>query len=347
MNLYRLLFPLIRRLDPESAHHLVLRLLGAAQRSSPGRALLRRMAGPTPEDPVALFGLRFPNRVGVAAGFDKDVHMAEGLGLLGFGHVEVGTLTPRPQPGNPRPRIFRLADDRAIINRMGFPNCGVEAALPRLRALDRERRRFVLGVSLGKQKETPLERAADDYLAVMRSVYPYADYLAVNISSPNTPDLRALQGDVYLRDLLSQLQTESEVLARASAAAARPLLVKIAPDLTWDELDRILAIALETGVAGLIATNTTLSREGLTDPRKTETGGMSGQPLLARSTEIVAHIHRQTGGRLPVIGVGGIFSADDARKKLDAGASLVQVYTGLVYEGPGIAGTILRGLCRR
>jgi dihydroorotate dehydrogenase len=338
------IFPLLRRLDAEQAHEHTLTLLQWAQRRPLGRALLRLIAGPLPQRPVSLFGLSFPNVLGLAAGFDKDARVASGLALLGFGHVEVGTLTPRPQAGNPRPRIFRLPGDGALINRMGFPNAGVEAALPRLRALSAQERTFVLGVSLGKQKETTLAEAVADYTAVMRAVYPHADYLAVNVSSPNTPGLRQLQGGDYLEQLLGTLASESRALAEKRAVKRRPLLVKIAPDLTWPELDQILTAVQDNQVEGIIATNTTVSRARLTDPLWKEKGGLSGRPLADRSNEVIAYIVHQTGGRIPVVGVGGVRTAADVRAKLDAGASLAQLYTALVYEGPGIAGRILRGL---
>lgn len=334
-------------------HEQTLTWLEWTQSYIVGRAVLRLMAGHVPYKPVQVLGLTFPNVLGLAAGFDKDVRVAAGLACLGFGHVEVGTLTPRPQAGNPRPRVFRLKDDEALINRMGFPNGGMETAVSRLKKLSEwrgvksEERKvppFILGVSLGKQKETPLADAAQDYVAVMEAVYPYADYLAVNISSPNTPGLRELQGGDYLGNLMGQLQATNNRLAGERGVKKRPLLVKIAPDLAWQEVDEIITAVLDHHIDGIIATNTTLSREGLTDPHKNETGGLSGQPLTARSTEIIAYIARQTTGKLPIIGVGGIRTAAEAQAKLEAGASLLQLYTALVYEGPGVAGRILCGL---
>ncbi|MCB9434202.1 MAG: quinone-dependent dihydroorotate dehydrogenase [Ardenticatenaceae bacterium] len=335
-------YPLLARGEAEWVHERTLAALALAGKTAVFSPLLHAIAGKLPRRPVFLFGLTFPNVLGMAAGFDKDVRVAEGLALLGFGHVEVGTLTPRPQGGNPRPRIFRLREDGALINRMGFPNGGVAAALPRLAALGQKQRNFVLGVSLGKQKETPLAEAERDYVAVMTAVYPYADYLAVNISSPNTPGLRELQGGRYLDHLLGVLQGENGRLAAQHEGKKRPLLVKIAPDLTWDELDEILAACQRNSVDGIIATNTTLSREGLTAANREETGGLSGVPLCQRSTDIIAAIARQTS--LPIIGVGGVRTAVDVQQKLDAGASLVQLYTGLVYEGPALPGRILRDL---
>ncbi|MCP4415883.1 MAG: quinone-dependent dihydroorotate dehydrogenase [Chloroflexi bacterium] len=336
-------FPLLRRMDAEKVHDRTLRLLQLAQGGA-GRPFLKKVAGNIPNQPVQLAGLTFPNPLGMAAGFDKDVRVATGLSLLGFGHIEVGTLTPRPQMGNPRPRIFRLTADGAIINRMGFPNGGVATAVPRLQKLAAAPRSFVLGVSLGKQKETPLAEAAHDYCEVMQAVFPFADYLAVNISSPNTPGLRVLQGGDYLGRLLATLVTKNEALAQLQGSVKRPLFVKIAPDLSWAELDEILTAVQDNQIDGIIATNTTISRSGLTDSNQSESGGLSGLSLRQQSNEIIRYIFRQTNGRLPIIGVGGVRSVADMQAKLDAGASLVQLYTGLVYEGPNLPGRLLRGL---
>jgi dihydroorotate dehydrogenase len=345
MGLYqKLLWPAFRSMEPEAAHDRIVQMLRLAQSNPLGRSVLHSIAGKLPAQPVKAFGLTFPNVIGVAAGFDKNVRVAPGLGELGFGHVEVGTLTPRPQQGNPRPRVFRLLEDEAVINRMGFPNCGVENALPRLKRMSPATRTWVLGVSLGKQKETPLTEAAQDYVTVMREVYVAADYLAVNISSPNTPDLRDLQHDAYLDSLLGALVAERDALAERHRTKARPLLLKIAPDLTHAELDSILDAALRHGLDGVIATNTTVSRDGARSPLTRETGGLSGKPLAGRSTAIIAHAHRHCGDKLPIIGVGGVLDPADAREKLDAGAVLVQVYTGMVYRGPAIAGNIVRGV---
>lgn len=339
------MFPLLRRMDAEAVHEHTLRLLQLAQ-TGVLRPFLHKIGGQLPNQPIEFAGLTFPNILGMAAGFDKDIRVATGLAALGFGHVEVGTLTPRPQAGNPRPRIFRLPEDGAIINRMGFPNGGVVAALPRLRRLAVPTRNFVLGVSLGKQKATPLADAAGDYCAVMQAVYPFADYLAVNISSPNTPGLRALQSGNYLGQLLGTLSAENESLSQALDVSKRPLFVKIAPDLTVAELDEILTAVQDNQIDAIIATNTTTGRDGLISARQNEAGGLSGLPLRRPSTEIIHHIHRQTNGRLPIIGVGGIRNAADVQEKLDAGAGLVQLYTSLVYEGPGLPGRLLRALAR-
>lgn len=340
----RFLFPALRRFDPETTHDLTLRALAFAQQRRAGRALLRTIAGQLPERPVELFGLHFANELGVAAGFDKNVQVATGLGQLGFGHVEVGTLTPRPQKGNARPRVFRLPEDRALINRMGFPNDGVMQAGRKLREHARCQDRPVIGVSLGKQKETTLEDAAGDYLAVMNAVFSYADYLAVNISSPNTPGLRDLQSRSFLSRLLLALMDGNRTLAAQFRLPVRPLILKISPDLAWKQLDHVLEAADEQGISGIVATNTTLARPGLTSPRRSVSGGLSGSPLRERSTEMIRYIRRESSGRMPVIGVGGVTSAADVKEKLDAGATLVQMYTGLVYEGPGVAGRILRSL---
>jgi dihydroorotate dehydrogenase len=340
----RFIFPFLSRIDAEEAHQRVLSSLVFAQRRSLGRAILRLLAGKIPATAVHLFGLNFPNILGVAAGFDKDVHMAPGLAMLGFGHIEVGTITPRPQAGNPKPRIYRLPKDEALINRMGFPNDGVKAVVSRLRAMNQVERPYVLGVSLGKQKNTALENAAADYASILEEVFPYADYLAINVSSPNTPELRKLQGSNYLGQLLDSLMAVNRVLSTKHGQAKRPLLIKISPDLSWPEVDDIVQTAIDKHVDGVIAANTTIERNGLKDANQAQAGGLSGPPLALRSTQIIRHISKQTNGRLPIIGVGGIRTAADVQAKVDAGASLVQLYTALVYEGPRLPGRILREL---
>ncbi|MBK7896928.1 MAG: quinone-dependent dihydroorotate dehydrogenase [Anaerolineaceae bacterium] len=332
-------------MDAETVHDRTLRLLELAQ-GGVGRPFLKKIAGPLPQNPVQFAGLTFPNVLGMAAGFDKDVRVVPGLAALGFGHIEVGTLTPRPQAGNPRPRIFRLPEDGAIINRMGFPNGGVQAALPRLQKLAAKPHDYILGVSLGKQKETPLASASADYIAVMQAVYPFADYLAVNISSPNTPGLRELQGGDYLGQLLGALAAENERLAAGHGVGKRPLFIKIAPDLSLGELDEILTAVQDHQIDAIIATNTTIGRDGLRSPNQREAGGLSGLPLREKSTEMIKHIWGVTNGRLPIIGVGGIRTAADVQAKLDTGASLVQLYTSLVYEGPGLPGNLLHALTK-
>jgi dihydroorotate dehydrogenase len=330
--LYRLLRPLLFRLDPESAHGLSLRALQLLGALSPLAGLLRARNTPGTR-PVPLFGLTFPNRVGLAAGYDKDGLAWRGLAALGFGHLELGTVTPRPQPGNPRPRIFRLPEDRSLVNRMGFPNRGAEALTPRL-----HRHRpagLILGVNLGKQRETALAAAAADYELLMDRFAPVADYLAINVSSPNTPGLRDLQQARTLEPLLAGLARRRAELATRLQRRV-PLLVKLSPDLDEGELERALQAVVAAGLDGVIATNTTTAREGLRSPSAIESGGLSGAALTARSTAVVSTIARLTAGKLPIVACGGVMSAADARAKLEAGASLVQLYTGLIYEGPGL-----------
>lgn len=345
MKIYsRVIFPFLCRFDPERTHDIVINLLERAQASSVGRPLLRTIGGRVPRQEVTISGLTFPNPIGVAAGFDKDARIVESLSLLGFGHIEVGTLTPNNQPGNPKPRIFRLRADKALINRMGFPSEGAKTAHDRLQESSLRYHDAVLGVSIGKQKETPLNLAVNDYVSVMRTIYSAADYFAINISSPNTPGLRDLQLSRYLDGLLKTLNGENLRLAQQHAVQRRPLFVKISPDQTWSEIDSILEYFADKKIDGIIATNTTVDRTGLNNGNAGEVGGLSGLPLASRSNEIIAYITRATNGELPVIGAGGVFTAQDVRSKLDAGAVLVQVYTGLVYEGPGMVGRILREL---
>jgi dihydroorotate dehydrogenase len=340
----QLIYPFLKQVDAEKAHDGTIRLLEMVQNRTVGRAFLRILAGNVPEHQVILGGLNFRNQLGVAAGFDKDARVIRALSLLGFGHIEVGTLTPYPQAGNPKPRVFRLPEDRAIINRMGFPNCGVAVAASRLRLAKSAELNCVLGVSLGKQKETPLEEAAGDYEEVMTGVYPYADYLAINVSSPNTRDLRRLQGRRQLDYLLERLTNHNVAMAERFCMQKKPLLIKIAPDLTFSEIDILLECALSHNMAGILATNTTLVRDGLSNHNYREVGGLSGYPVAQKSNEIVAYISRHTQGQLAIIGVGGIFEAKDVRQKLAAGASLVQLYTGMVYEGPRLAGRLMRAM---
>lgn len=290
-----------------------------------------------------VFGIKFPSPVGVAAGLDKDAEVPDALGALGFSFVEIGTVTPEPQPGNPSPRLFRLPEDKALINRMGFNNQGAKAAAGRLA---KRRTRVIVGGNIGKNKVTPNAQATSDYLKCYDALYPYVDYFAVNVSSPNTPGLRELQDKEPLEALLTALQKKN-----ASMPAAKPVLLKIAPDLTDDQLDDIIEIVGNTGIAGVIATNTTVSREMILSTRadKVEAmgaGGLSGMPLSERSTEVIRYLHERSGGRFPIIGVGGIMSPDDALEKLDAGASLVQVYTGFIYEGPAFVKSINKAILK-
>ncbi len=324
---YPLARSLLFRLDPETSHDLTLGLLG---RLGEAAALL---APAVPRRPRVVMGIEFPNPVGLAAGLDKNGVAIEALGALGFGFVEVGTVTPRPQPGNPRPRLFRLPEAEALINRFGFNNQGVDALVERLHA---SRYRGVLGINIGKNKDTPNERALDDYLHCLRKVYRYAGYVTVNISSPNTPGLRDLQ---YGEDLDRLLGTLKEAQARLAAEHGRyvPLALKIAPDIADDDVAVIAAALTRAQMDGVIATNTTLSRAGVEKcAHAAETGGLSGAPLNARSTDVIRLLARALDGALPVIGVGGIGSGADARAKTDAGASLVQLYSGFIYRGPAL-----------
>lgn len=339
--MYRALFDLVlSRLDPERAHHLAFVVIRALPAVGLG-GLARRFTGADPSLAVEALGHRFDSPFGVAAGFDKDGEGVLGLGALGFGHVEVGTITARPQPGNDKPRLFRLIPDRAVINRMGFNNHGAEAAANRLLKVRRARRRPVLGVNIGKSRVVAVEDATADYLTSARALAPVADYLVVNVSSPNTPGLRGLQELELLSPLLSAVK---------EVAGETPLLVKIAPDLTDEQVERIARLAVELGLAGIIATNTTISREGLvTDPAVVEAagaGGLSGAPLAARSLEVLRLIRAVVPPELCVISVGGVETAEDVQERLDAGATLVQGYTAFLYRGPLWARQINRGLLR-
>ena len=292
--------------------------------------------------------MTFPNTVGLAAGFDKNGTATDFLCSLGFGFVEVGTVTSEAQPGNPKPRIFRLPHDRALINRLGFNNCGAKAVVKNLK---KHRPDCVLGINIGKSRSVAIEKAIPDYLKTFEIIYHTADYIAVNVSSPNTPQLRELQQPDTLAELLGALQARNgELAAKSFLPEPKPLLLKIAPDLEDDEIESIVQIALSRSVAGIIATNTTVNRDGLQSSRSridaSGEGGLSGAPLRDRSNEIIALIYRSTGGSLPIVGVGGVFTAEDAWQKICAGASLVQLYTGFIYEGPGIARDINEGLRR-
>ena len=332
--------PILFRLDPELVHSWTLRLIRVAGQLPPARALLRRMYS-VPAEPVEAFGLRLNNPVGLAAGYDKDGLGWKGLACLGFGHVEIGTVTPRPQPGNPQPRLFRLPQERALINRMGFPGKGAAFVARQLEG--KRPAGLILGVNIGKNKDTPLEGAAGDYLSLFDTFAPLAEYLAVNVSSPNTVGLRRLQAREALHDLLAALAgRRKEWISAVPASPARriPILVKLAPDLTGEELDDALWAIVDSGMDGVIAANTTLSREGILSRLAGESGGLSGEPLRRKSTQMIADIYARTQGSLPIIGVGGISTPAHAREKLEAGAALVQVYTGLVYAGPGLVSRI-------
>ena len=340
-RMYWLVKKVLFSIDPESVHHIVMKRLDSVYRIPVFRKMLRGMF--RVEDTRlerTLWGIRFPNPVGLGAGFDKDAKYTDALACLGFGFVEIGTVTPRAQPGNPQPRLFRLPADSALINRMGFNNEGAEAAAARLR---KRKERLVIGGNIGKNKDTPNEEAINDYIACLKALYDTVDYFVVNVSSPNTPGLRALQDKGPLTEILNRLMELNKSLGNP-----KPLLLKIAPDLTNGQLDDIIAIVKETGIDGIVATNTTIERTGLTTPatevESMGAGGLSGKPLLKRSTEVIRYLHTHGNGQIPIIAVGGIFTAADAREKLEAGASLVQVYTGFVYEGPAIASNICKGL---
>ncbi len=334
--------PALFNLDAERAHHLVFDNLRRAAQLPGAKALLRGLYNyQHPSLARELFGLKFPNPVGLAAGFDKNALLTDELATLGFGFVEIGTVTPRPQPGNPQPRLFRLPQDEALVNRMGFNNDG--AAVVAARLARRQNRQLIIGGNIGKNKDTPNEHAAADYVACFEALADVVDYFVVNVSSPNTPNLRQLQEKKPLIDLLQQVQARNQQRPKP-----RPLLLKIAPDLTDSQLDDILEIAEETQLSGLVATNTTISRDNLvTDAGRVAAlgaGGLSGRPLRARATEVIRYLHERSHGTLPIIGAGGIHSAADALEKLAAGASLVQLYTGFIYEGPALVSQINKAL---
>lgn len=342
-RLWTALKPLIFGLDPELAHGLSLHLLRLAAAVPGGSMVLRRVFAPVSPQPVTAFGLNFSHPVGLAAGYDKDGIAWRGLACLGFSHVEIGTVTPQPQGGNPKPRVFRLVDDRGVINRLGFPSRGMEFVAAQLGGPRPDG--VVLGVNIGKNKDTALVDAAGDYLAVMTRLYDVADYIAVNVSSPNTPGLRDLQGGDYLGALLTTLVARRDELA-ARSGTRKPLLVKIAPDLDDDALRTSAGAIVDAAVDGVIATNTTVARAGLTSSHRAEKGGLSGAPLTDRSTERLATLCRFLGPEVDVVGVGGVMAARDAAAKIAAGAKLVQVYSGMVYAGPGLASAIASQLPR-
>lgn len=337
--------PILFRMDPEEAHEHGVDALAWLGRAGPLCRMLEALnrLDPAVHRPVKAFGLEFPNAVGLAAGFDKNARAWPAAAALGFGHVEIGTVTALPQPGNPQPRLFRYPEQKAVINRMGFNNEGSEAVAARLASQPAVgRRRIPLGVNLGKSKVTPNEEATQDYLTSFGRLADHADYVVVNVSSPNTPGLRALQDEKPLRELLGALSAAN----RARGDGRRPLLLKIAPDLSWPQIDAALGVIAEFALDGIIATNTTLARPGpFADIG--QTGGLSGAPLLRRSTQIVSYISRRTEGRLPIIAAGGITDEAGAGEKLDAGATLVQVYTGMIYEGPFFPARLARACAER
>lgn len=325
--MYPLIRPLLFKLDAETAHHLTMTALSKAHRLH----LLQLLATKIPDQPVTIMGLTFPNPVGLAAGLDKNGVCINALGALGFGFIEIGTVTPRPQPGNPKPRLFRLPQAQAIINRMGFNNLGVDALLENVK---QAQFKGILGINIGKNFDTPIEHAADDYLKGLRKVYPHARYVTINISSPNTRNLRQLQGGDELDALLTKLKTEQEKLAQQHGIYV-PLALKIAPDLDQDQIKQISSLLMRHRIDGVIATNTTLSREGIEQfALHAETGGLSGAPVRKKSTDVIRQLATELKGEVPIIGVGGIMKGEDAAEKIRAGASLVQIYSGLIYRGP-------------
>jgi len=340
----RLVRPVLYRLgkgDAEVAHEQTLRGLRLLGRVPGAVRLASRFQ---PGSPRTVFGVDFPSPVGLAAGMDKNGIALPAWRALGFGFVEVGTVTAHAQPGNEKPRLFRLVEQEAVINRMGFNNLGSSALASRL-ATDGPLG-YPLGISIGKSKVTPLEDAVEDYVTSLQRLYRYGDYFAVNVSSPNTPGLRSLQDAGHLRELLTALHAEATALT-VGVREGKAILVKIAPDLSEQAIDELLGVCTDVGVAGIIATNTTIGRPGVSDhPLAAEAGGLSGRPLTETAAKTVAHIHAETGGALPIIGVGGILEPADATRLFDAGASLVQVYTGLIYRGPGLIRRINRGLTR-
>ena len=336
--MYSLLRALLFHLDPETAHQFTLQLLRIGG-IEPLYSILRSIYS-VPSKPVQAFGLTFKNPVGVAAGYDKNAIAIKGLSALGFGHVEVGTVTPKPQAGNPRPRVFRLLEDEAVINRMGFPSDGENLVVHELKRLNvrmLRRGNIMLGINLGKNKDTPIENAAEDYISLMKTFAPFANYLTINISSPNTIGLRRLQRREMLENLLSEVD-----LKRETWNLKLPILVKISPDLTNEELDDAVGVILDKGMDGIIATNTTLARAGLKSKHKNESGGLSGSPLRVRSETVLSQVVKRVNGRIPIVSVGGIMNPDDAKKRLEMGATLIQLYTGLIYQGPGLVKQILR-----
>jgi len=338
--------PLLFRLPPETVHELALHSLTLVLGSRTARKLVAGRTTLSPFGKLERFGLTFANPLGLAAGFDKNGTAAQALAALGFGFIEVGSVTSEPQPGNPKPRLFRLPRDRALINRAGFNNCGARQLAENIK---RHRPDCVLGVNIGKSRRIAIEDAIPDYLESFAAVYDVADYLAVNVSSPNTPNLRDLQRPEMLRNLLESLQQRNAELARQNAfSKPKPLLLKIAPDLTEAEIESIVEVGMGAVISGIIATNTTIRRDELLTSNEYVAacgeGGLSGAPLRQRSNQVVALIYRLTRGALPIIGVGGVFTAEDAWQKICAGASLIQLYTGFIYEGPNVARRINQGL---
>ena len=334
-----LLRPLLFLCDPEKVHHFTFSMVRNLHKLGLGGLFKSIYQIKDKRLERELFGLTFPNPVGLAAGFDKDAKLYKELHNFGFGFIEIGTVTPKPQEGNPKKRLFRLKSDSAIINRMGFNNGGVEAAVARLKKNNSAKNSVLIGGNIGKNKLTPNEEAVNDYLICFESLFNYVDYFVVNVSSPNTPGLRELQDKEPLTKLLLELKKKN-----SEKSAPKPILLKIAPDLTDDQLVDIISIVSETKIEGVIATNTTISRDGLLSENKKEMGGLSGKPLTSRSTEVIRFLSEKSGNAFPIIGVGGIHSAKEALEKIEAGASLVQLYTGFIYEGPALIKSINKAL---
>ena len=337
--LYCLVRPLLFSLDPETAHDLTIQGLARAARSG---LLPLAVSKPVACAPRTVMGLSFPNPVGLAAGLDKNGECINGMAALGFGFIEIGTTTPRPQPGNPKPRMFRLPEANALINRLGFNNKGVDHLIENVQ---RAEYRGILGINIGKNFDTPIEKAAEDYLICWRKVYAHASYVTINISSPNTQNLRALQDTEALDALLTQLKAEQARLADQHGKYV-PLTVKIAPDLELAQIQSIAALLMRHQIDGVIATNTTIARDAIAGLQHAEeTGGLSGAPVMEKSTAVIRALHQALDGALPIIGVGGILSGADAREKIDAGAQLVQIYTGMIYRGPDLVAEAVQALC--
>lgn len=338
--------PVLFNLDPERAHDFAIDCLAWISNTSFLKSIIKSACHVSdPRLQVSLLGIKFPNPVGLAAGFDKNCEALSSFPALGFGFVEIGTITSHAQPGNPKPRLFRLPGDSAIINKFGFNNDGAETIAGRLASL--KTLDIPIGVNIGKLKTTPIEEAPQNYVESFKTLYPYGEYFVINVSSPNTPDLRTLQCEDYLEPLLSAILRERERQIR-NRLSKKPVFVKISPDCTENELDKILDIVMRLGIDGIIATNTTIGRDGLSTRSELvpSEGGMSGFPLREKSTKVIKYIFKRTNGKIPIIGVGGIFSAQDALEKIMAGASLVQVYTGMIYEGPFIVKNIIQGMLR-
>jgi dihydroorotate dehydrogenase len=337
---YALTRPFLFGLDPEQAHDLTLGALARIQRTP----LICAVAQPRVDDPVTVAGIRFPNRIGLAAGLDKNGRCIDGLAAMGFGFIEVGTVTPLGQPGNPKPRMFRLPQANALINRLGFNNQGLAAFIANVKQARFRAQGGVLGLNIGKNAATPIERAVDDYLLCLDGVYPHADYVTVNISSPNTKNLRALQSDEALDALLSAVQERKQALAKQHGRSV-PVFVKIAPDLDEAQVGVIAATLQKNAIDGVIATNTTITRDAVKHlPHGEEAGGLSGAPVLAASNRVIAQLRAALGAGYPIIGVGGVLSGADAQSKIAAGADLVQLYTGFIYKGPELVTEAARAL---